>query len=241
MYKQDLFNLEIEFAEQAAKLEPTSIDNALLKYTSFYGALFVPSQEKDPNQELWLSFLNYIKGGDLKTSAYEFYINRTKERGRYAEKKEYSGKPCFIHMVIHDQAYFHFNNNEGAEPGPLSKVSMPVRIQEIKDILKTIHEKNPEVTTMNGYSWLYNIPSYARLFPPAFIESGVQVKDDFSFNIYGQFLNSSDEIKSDVANQFLENVHNSTTYDQLINAFPLYPIKVSAPIEVFDEFYGINT
>ena len=243
MLSKDLLDIEIDFAKRAFELEPLPLEVALLKYTSLYGALFVPAPnypEKDPKQEIWVNYLKSIRGKDVKEASYQFYIDRTKERNRYTEIHEYSGKSCFIYNIDDDKVYLHFNNNEGAEPGPLSKASIPSRLLELKNIFQDLYDNHPEATTVNGYSWLYNIAAYTRLFPPQFIENKTEVRDDFGFNIYGQFLNSSEEVKQDLSSEFLQNIQNAKTYEELINAFPFYPIRVSAPVGVFYYFYQVD-
>ena len=148
---KELLGIEIDFAWKSSKLLNISIKKSLFKYTGIYGALFVPSYYEDEKQEIWLNYLSYIKGKDLKHSTYEFYINRTKERDRYKEKITYSGKACFIYHTENNGAYLYFNNNEGAEPGPLSRVNIPIRLEELKGIALDLKENHPEVIAINGY------------------------------------------------------------------------------------------
>lgn len=240
MIPKELIELEIDFAQRVSELKPTTIEDALLYYTGLYGALFVPTPNKDPKHELWITFLDSLKGKDLKSAVYDFYVKRTKERDRYYEKKVYSGKPCFIYHTEGENAYLHFNNNEGAEPGPLSKSSMPKRIRELKNIFQEIHDKHPEIKNVCGYSWLYNIPAYTRLFPPEFVDSGIKAKDDFGFNIFGQFLDSSENLKMELVQEFLNNINQAITFEQLIDSFRYYPIRTSASIDIFYAFLGIK-
>ncbi len=236
MLSKELIDLEIDFAVKASELESLPLSEALLKYTSLYGALFVPAPEypkKDPQQEIWQNYLAYIKGKDLKQSTYDFYIKRTKERDRYTEKVEYSGKPCFIYNLDGENMFLHFNNNDGSAPGPLSKASIHQRLEELKNIFSDIKDKHPAVKTVNGYSWLYNIEAYTRLFPKDYLRNKIEVRDDFGFNIYGQFLDSAENVKTDMAKEFLSKVEKANTIIELRNAFRFYPIKVSAPIEIF--------
>lgn len=157
---------------------------------------------------------------------------------RVAELKPiYNDKPCFIYDIQGDTVFLHFNNNEGAEPGPLSKQSMPARLHELKNIFSDLHANHPEIKTVSGYSWLYNLESYKRLFPQPFTQNPTKITDDFGYNIFGQFLNSAHQIKQDAKKNFLKNVKNAKTYNEVIQAFEFHPLKVQAPMEVFGRFY----
>lgn len=237
MVPKELINIEIEFALRAMELEPTTLESALYNYTAFYGMLFVPSSKRDPNHLDWLEYLAYIKGKDIKEATDNYYQENLKKRGA-STKIIFNGKPCFVYHIEGDQAFLHFNNNEGAKPSPLSQERIGQRMEELGKLFLDIKENHQEVRTVICNSWLVNIPAFMLLFPKEFNENKEILKNDFgSFNIWGQFLGSNGKVKDDMVINFRNKVRESNSYNELINSFKYYTIKTKAPIDVFYDFY----
>jgi len=70
---------------------------------------------------------------------------------------------------------FHFGNRNVSGPGPLSREREPVQRQELAAMFADVRRKVLEAEAVRGRSWLYNLPSYCRFFPPAYVETAVPV------------------------------------------------------------------
>ena len=52
-----------------------------------------------------------------------------------------------------------------------------------------IREQVPEAEYVRGRSWMYNLPSYQRLFPAEYVRSAAPVEPELQFmSLWGQFL-----------------------------------------------------
>ena len=51
---------------------------------------------------------------------------------------------------------------------------MPIRKSELLEMFRHIQANHPDVETVRGGSWLYNIPAYLRLFPPNYVKTANQ-------------------------------------------------------------------
>lgn len=239
---KEIYDISIDFAKRVSELKPTSFEQALIEYTPIPSALFVPAPEfpkKDPTQPLWLEYLAYIQNKEIKDATYKFIGIQAeiREKNRPTKPKDETPKPCFFFYPTDDSAQVHFNNNEGPEPGPLSKERVSARLVELKEDVNKLHTEHPEVKTICGYSWLYNINAYKRLFPIEFTQTAKIDYSDFAWNVYGQFLNSNKELKVDMIKDFKEKMDASKTFDELMNSIEFPPLRVSAPIGVFLNFY----
>lgn len=236
----EFFDIQIKFAKKVSEVSCTPIQNALLNYTFLYRNFFVPSSRFIKTKKVWQDFLSEIKevdSKDLTNAAYEFSKKRMVQRNML-DRPLYSGKPCFIYELKDTDVYLHFNNNEGASPGPLSKEKVAERTEELTDIFRGLKETHPEVRQVICYSWLVNLPAFMRLFPKEFGEHKKIVRNDFrSLDIWGQFLDSSYEMKTEMVEKFMLKLNAATSLRDLKNIFDLYPVKAKAPIEYFYSFY----
>jgi len=76
---------------------------------------------------------------------------------------------------------FHFGNRNVSGPGPLSREREPVQRQELAAMFADVRRKVLEAEAVRGRSWLYNLPSYRRFFPPAYVETAVPVQPELRF------------------------------------------------------------
>jgi hypothetical protein len=214
----------------------------LFKYTFLYRNFFVPSKIFSKKNKIWIEFIETVENSKNKTItdvAYEYSAKMMKDRDMY-DRLWYTGKPCFTYSIKEDRVHLHFNNNEGPVPGPLSTSRIEARRKELVDIFKAINNDLPEVTVVEGYSWLYNLEAYRRLFPSEYVKSGKVIKDDFrSMDIWGQFIDSSYNIKTEFTANFVARLNKAATIRELKNIFEFYPVRVEAPISVFFEYFHI--
>jgi len=95
--------------------------------------------------------------------------------------------------------------------------------------------------SVRGRSWLYNLPPYRRLFPPAYVETAVSVQPELQFmSMWGQFLDRYWDLRPGPASLFLDRMGDAQTIEALLESFPLQVLAPRCAIDHFYAFYGID-
>ncbi len=238
-YSKEYFELQSQFANKVSEVEGLDLAKALLEYTSFYKTFRIAGWKFDPNNETWQEYLSSLSNSDFLQTTYQFYLDRLQGSQDEETSKRFG---CFTYEVDEKvkSVSVHFRNTDDPEPGALSRERMKTRMQELQDMFTEIKNLHPEVEEVNGWSWLYEVEAYTRLFPSEYILSKKQIRNWFkSTALWGQFLDSAGNVKPDLAHQFLVCISNKDKLDDLIDCFPLHLQEVSAPIDLFYEFYEI--
>lgn len=240
MLPKKLFDIQIEFAKKFSELTNQTLEKALITHTALYRIFFVPSATFDETQLIWTTYLSLIKGRDIFEATYDYYKHTLIQR-KVIDREKYNRKPCFIYEIKDDSIQLHFNNNEGSDPGPLSSERKINRVRELKDIFIEIKHKHPEIKTVTGSSWLYNLETYKRLFPAEYVLSARLAPNEFqSLDIWGQFLDSNFDIKNDFASNFLQNVRAAQNTKDLYASFYFQTLATKAEIRYFFVKYGVQ-
>jgi hypothetical protein len=81
---------------------------------------------------------------------------------------------------------------------------------------------------VNGYSWLYNIEAYRRLFPNEYLVSAMPFRDVCYSRmiLWGQFLNCNWGVKSELTEKFFKNISEVESLERLLDSFEYYPLKL---------------
>ena len=96
----------------------------------------------------------------------------------------------------------HFENRETSNHGTLSKERMATRKSELSAMFRYIQANHPDVETVRGGSWLYNIPAYLRLFPPDYVKTAEPVGYETTFwALWGQFVDRHGSVRQPAALQ----------------------------------------
>lgn len=108
-----------------------------------------------------------------------------------------------------------------------------------------IQKEFPECEIVTGDSWLYNIEAYKRLFPESYTaqtEVDTDVQAVGSGRLWGQFQDSHQGLKQELANVFLNNLRalEEVTPQTVLAAFPYQALKVQGRVGDFYEKYGIK-
>ena len=241
------FTLQYEYAKRATQVSNISIEQALMEFTQFWrrvndiAALKAGKMEWsfDPATPQWQELCDRINNNEsADIVAYDLYIrnNNSTETG-----KEYFG--CFRYDLIpqvdddHGVIKIHFKNRDSSGKGPLSKERQQARLQDLKLMFESIRKNHPEAKVVRSGSWLYNLPSYQRLFPEIFIANMKIEEVPFprTSGIWGQFLNSEGEVSEKMKRSFLLRVNNAETTDQLLQCFEF---RILFPKTRIENFYG---
>jgi hypothetical protein len=208
---------------------------ALLRYTNLYRILDL-GRQPDPQHPVWCEFVDHIGGERLDAArAYAFY------RDRLATAELNPDPSCFAYQYdpTNGTVRIHFYNREPGEPGPLSQVRINARRRELHAIFQRIRAEHPDAVRVIGRSWLYNRPSYLRLFPTTYQNSASVAPPVFyAGSLWGQFLTSERALRSDAAQIFQQRLARWSPTEDLAACFPYAVLAVSAPIADFYREYG---
>ncbi len=238
MYSKDFFELQIRFVKKVSHITGRPVEELLIKYSSFFKALKINSnwefRDDDPG---WIKYLNFIKDKDITDATYEYYL---KVADKDLAVDGAVGCFAYEYLAKDKTVLVHFANKDEAEPGALSKEREPQRLKELKQLFEMIKQKHPEAKKVVGNSWLHNIESYRRLFPKEYYQNTEVLESYRTNSLWGQFLDSSGEVKRDLMEEFLEKLNKVTKLTDLSNCFKYKVLKPSADIKYFYQFYGID-
>jgi hypothetical protein len=241
-YSKDYFSFQLGFAREVAHITDKSLTDVLIKYTSFYKTLRIADWDFDKNNPTWQEYLALLSNSDdYAQTTYEFYLKQIAKKGEKNKKKLFG---CFSYDYYEEEkkVQIHFRNTDDPEPGALSKARMDTRLAELKEMFTNISEKHPEAETVAGFSWLYSIEAYRRLFPPEYMhDSTVNMTWFRTSTLWGQFLDSFGELKEDLVAKFENCIEGKQSIEDLATCFPLKVLETKANISYFYKFYGIKS
>jgi hypothetical protein len=239
---RDFLDLQLRFAEVVAARAAMPLAGAVLRYTNFHRRFGLGDATADEPHPSWHDYareLSRFASHDARAGwTQAFYAQSPDERLSFPDHVF----GCFYFHASHDSEIvrLHFYNRDPL--GPLSKARAEERRRELADMFACIRRRFPHVERVEGRSWLYGTDAYRRLFPGDYVQSRVVMENDRRFqgmSRWGQFLDREGKVKSALREAFL---HNFGRLDpnRLWKAFPLPSFRVSAPIEVFHDHYGIG-
>jgi hypothetical protein len=240
-YPKELFDLNFAFVFKASEILERPWPDLLLDYTHTFRR-FRLGAELDPLNSTWLQFLDGVRQADEPAAyAYQFYLKREREAGPLQRELAFG---CFSYALERRGSdivlRIHFANQDIEGTGPLSRERQPERLAELTRMFHHAQQQLPQLCRVLGASWLYNLPGYRRLFPPAFIASLTARTPDFPMlALWGQFLDHHWQVRPDLAKAFLERVEKARTMKDLQGTFPYSILTANAEIETFYAFFGI--
>lgn len=239
-YSKDYFKLQLAFAQKVSTIENIPLIDTVLLYTSFYKTFRIDGWDFSPTNKIWAEFSTRFNQAPEKLDAtYSFYLTQLLHQAG-SDKPAKFGCFSFEYLPSERATLIHFRNNDDPEPGALSKEREPTRMQELKEMFQEINRLHPQAKWVFGFSWLYNLEAYKRLFPAEYVQnSKVNTQWFQSSALWGQFLDSSGNVKKDMASSFLDRIAECNSLDELKNSFPLKVLEPRADISCFYRFYGI--
>lgn len=134
----------------------------------------------------------------------------------------------------------HFSNAEGLGVSPLSADRIGRRRAELAALFAKVARAHPTAHTVKGGSWLYHLPAYRRLFPPAYVASRHVPAAPLHYHgssSWGQFLDCHERVRPGPRTAFLRNLESLDPRQPGLT-FPLPALRVTAPLSTFVEFYS---
>lgn len=237
-----LFDAQLRFARALAEARGEDLVFALTHYTNFHRRFGYGVAGRSAPAEGWLAFLGAAqRAGDhaqLLDAAAEHFARGTWEQ----PLPGHAVFGCFSHTQpeADGSVRIHFLDRDGSDDaGPLAASKQPRRRADLARMVAAISRAHPEATTIRGRSWLYHRESYRRLFPPEYVAARTVVDERVSFHgsgCWGQFQRH-DGVDAAACAALVERLAELDP-EKPWRIFPLIPLAVSAPLEVFRRYYG---
>lgn len=138
------------------------------------------------------------------------------------------------------QIHFRNGDTDGAG-GPLVKNKLARRRAEMAALVAHVRATRPEATHIRGRSWLYNLESYRRIFPPDYGASCRDIGNEpvrlDGNSLWGQVIASDHGVRVGARDALVAAL---PTLDPAApwKAFPLAVLETRAPLDSFLDFYG---
>lgn len=236
-HQKEYFALELDFAKRVSEIKNEKLEDVLINFTTLYKHFNIPDWDFDSKNPVWQDFIQKFHDAEDKTEAvYSFYLDRLKE------EKDGPHFGCFSYEYEAKENYIqvHFKNREEAEIGPLVAQKIDARKKELRDMFTEIKSKYPNVVSVVGFSWLYNLEAYKRLFPPEYTQNPKVVSGWFKTSaLWGQFIDHKKHLKPDLAEEFRNCIKTKGTIEELEECFPFRLLEPETDIKNFYNFYGI--
>jgi len=236
----DFLTIQAQYAERVAALADIPLTRALFLYTSLPIRFGVPFGDLVETHSDWQAFLSALQAsGDLPQTVAAFHARSQRSLlGLFPTRPQFG---CFsFEYLPHERAVRpHFANRDAPYPGALHADHVPTRKAELTAMFQNVHARFPEARTVIGLSWLYNLPAYRRLFPPAFTASLTPLPHEYhSLGLWGQFLNKRGTVKPDLRDHFLTAIRAAADLRELEASFPLSALRAQADVTTFYRFYS---
>ena len=233
--------LQVKFAQKIAEVSNQALVDVVIDYT-ILRTLFNLRVSHDISNPLWDKFIEGLRASDNPEDwTYNFYLQRMAVKSDASDERRFFG--CFSYVYPWrgtQKLRLHFENRETSEHGALSKTRMTVRKSELSAMFRHIRANHPDVETVRGGSWLYNIPAYLRLFPPDYVKTAKPVGYETTFwALWGQFVARKGSIRQPATAQFLECLDQQKTLEDCLQCFPYQVLRPECPIETFYNFYNL--
>ncbi|CAB3794388.1 hypothetical protein LMG28688_03926 [Paraburkholderia caffeinitolerans] len=234
------FDLQVRFAEGAARIAGMPLEAALIDYTNLY-VRFGAGRAFDAAHPLWAAYVQGVRAcADLRGLSdwtWAFYADCP---AHLAAPPLVATFGCFgWARDPHGGVRLHFDPRgagEGANAAvsPLDTREAPRRRAELRRLVEHVraHAGGGD-PLVHGTSWLYNLPAYQRLFPPAYLATSQAVDRPRALSLWGQFLDRRGQLRHDAAQALLARLAKTRDVSAISRCFALHAVAVQAPLSVF--------
>ena len=176
-YAKGFLTLQVKFAEKIAEVSNQALKDVMIDYTMLRNLFNLRVSHEIPNP-LWDAFIEGLGTSDVPEDwIYDFYLQRMDAKPTAQTIGNSLGvSPTSTRGATRRKLRLHFENRETSEYGDLKqrKNDRP-RVRSMSAMFRHIQANHPDVETVRGGSWLYNIPAYLRLFPPDYVKTAKPV------------------------------------------------------------------
>ncbi|MDE0399101.1 MAG: hypothetical protein OXL96_14985 [Candidatus Poribacteria bacterium] len=238
-YAKEFLTLQVKFAQKIAEVSNKALADVLIDYT-ILRTLFNLRVSHDIPNPLWNEFIQGFCASDNPEDwTYNFYLQPIAAEPDASDERRFFG--CFSYVYPWrgtKKLRLHFENRETSDHGTLSKERIAIRKSELSAMFRYVHANHPDIETVRGGSWLYNIPAYLRLFPPDYVKTAKPVGYETTFwALWGQFVARHGSVRQPAAAQFLACLKAQKTVEGCLQCFPYQVLRPECAIETFYDFY----
>lgn len=237
-YPIEYFEVQVIFTDKLKTFLKSDLDFIYRNYTSFYRRITGNYSEVDDQIS---EIVTKYSGNGLVKRIYQLYlekgINKETDHGEkffgcFGFTYDQKSRKIILHM--RPLNFEHL----------LAKENISKRIGEKRELFKYIEVNYPNAKYIVSASWITSLSAYQRLMPEAFFAGIKQLKypdlkcrGDAS---WGQFLNSDFTPKTELIQNFKENVEKADTVEELFDSFPIPISLVLATYrkDLFQKFFG---
>lgn len=238
------FEVQLRLARRMAELRKEPLGQAALRYTNFHRRFGLGTPPETPTGP-WISYaMDLDRLDELKDQ-----LALTQATFRVMPEEILPPPPkqaygCFAHDPpdADGEVQIHFNNADtDSLGGPLASEKQSRRRADLIAMVAAIRATHPDARVIRGRSWLYNLKAYLRLFPSDYAASArleTGVVNLYGNSSWGQMIDSHEAVRPDLRDRLLANLPHIDPAAPW-RAFPLQVLRVSAPLESFEAFYGL--
>lgn len=226
----------LAFAERVSEVSGKPIYETLLKYTNLYKVFAIDDWKFNDKNPIWCEFMNEFNASNSRVDTiYNFY----KQRPFLESGFTFFG--CFRYEYIPEKNAIHIHFYSHRVAGELSKENIKIRKSELHDMFVDIKKKYPQATSVFGFSWLYNVEAYRRLFPAEYLIDPKESTTWFgSLSRWGQFFDGAENLRTEAVESFLECIKHKDSLDELVQCFPYQVLEPCCGIEYFYDLLSVK-
>jgi hypothetical protein len=240
---RDYFDLQLRFAEAVAATAALPLADAVAYYTNFYRRFGLGRWHDAPIAPEWTTYTAHLltlETHDQRVACTQAFFAQSPPERLPPRRQQFGCFGCDP-PDADGRVRIHFTNHDADGIGPLSRIKIEQRTQELHAMFTYVQHTYPEAKAVRGGSWLYHLEAYCRLFPSVYgasrtVQEGTQHFQGTSS--WGQFLDHHERVKPALREQFLANL-TKLDMQRLWEAFPLPTYSTQAPIQAFYDFYHI--
>lgn len=240
---RDYVGLQLRFAEVLADRGDLSLGEALRRYTSLHRRLGLGNVTSGPPGPEWADIARQLEEAPDAQARLEGIVTALAAAPDEQPQPNQVRFGCFSYEPPQDGVLrIHFTNRDSeGGAGPLAQSKAAIRRSELSRMFDHVRRLEPEAKTVAGASWLYHVEAYRRLYPPAYTATATPAGEmNLTGNSsWGQFLTHGGAIRPALSAEFLAGLEALDPQAPWL-AFPLRPLRVSAPLVVFTAHFGLG-
>jgi hypothetical protein len=225
------FEVQVQFARQVAALTGRALAETLLTHTNL-SVRFGLGRNFDPAHPLWQRYLVGLEGQPDPTDwTHQFHSSHALPVEVPGFQAQFG---CFSYGLLGVQrARLHFHPSSLGSS--LGSAHILERKLELRRLIEHVRHYVGMDASIVGASWLYNLPAYRRLFPPAYLETArVRIGGFQSMSLWGQFVHRDSVLIAGVQRDFLARLEQCANLNDLDSVFAFPALELEAGLEAFD-------
>lgn len=235
-HSKEFFNIVLSFAERVSVVTGISIEEALLRYTNLYKLFAIDDWKFNDQNIVWREFIDEFTQSKSKIdTTHQFYLRRASLENKHILFG------CFRYEYIAEKNAIHIHFYPHGVAGVLSKDNSEIRKSELKDMFTEVKKMYPDARSVFGFSWLYNLESYRRLFPQEYLDNPKRNNTWFGgLSLWGQFYQGAGILRMSAVEPFLKCIKHKDSMDELMKCFPYQVLQPECDIKYFYEFFNVK-